>query len=89
MLTNHVVRLSSATGEIDRLVVRENAEIIEICTMEEYDAARRDGRIPVVIGFRRDSVLKVLVDLSVRTKHNGQYESVATGEAGRGGVGPG
>ena len=52
-----VVRLRSFTGIIERVVVREHAETIEVSSREEILGAARDGRPPTTVAFKRTDVV--------------------------------
>jgi hypothetical protein len=42
---------------LERVLVSVEDGVYFVCRDEEYDAARRDGREPVCIGFRREYIL--------------------------------
>jgi hypothetical protein len=52
-----MVRLLSYTGPIDRVVVEEIGDVLAVCRLEEYEAARRENRRPTTIGFKRRDVI--------------------------------
>lgn len=58
--SGQVVRLSSAEGAIDRVLVRDLGEVLLICRAEEYENARIERREPVSIGFPRKDLLSVV-----------------------------
>jgi hypothetical protein len=84
-----MVTLNSSQGEICRAVVEDLGEILVVCRVEELNAARREGRKPTVVGFKRTSVIDSEVDRLVHTKHTGQYEPVTESQADSGGRRPG
>ena len=88
LIKNQVVMLLSAHGIIKRFVVDDLGEIITICRLDERDAAAKDRRSPIVMGFKKSAVVEVCIDESEHTKHSGQYESVAGVKADSGGRRP-
>lgn len=57
-LTGCTVRLASAKGEIERVVVRDHGEVISVASTEEVADAERDGREPRSAGFRKSDVIR-------------------------------
>jgi hypothetical protein len=53
-----LVRLDSAQGLIDRVVVRVTPSVVMVCRPEEYEAAIREGRAPNAIGFRVSDIVE-------------------------------
>lgn len=52
------VRVRAYGGEIiTRRVVEVDGDIIVICRDDEYQAARREGREPVSVGFPRSAIV--------------------------------
>jgi len=52
-----VVRLRSSQGIISRVVVEDHGEIISVCKEEELDAAKREYRQPLTVGFKKGDFL--------------------------------
>ena len=40
------------------IVVRDLGDVIEVCSRDEIEDARRQNREPLTVGFRRESVAK-------------------------------
>lgn len=53
------VTLSSALGNIKRIVASVHGDILLVCRTEEYEAARLEDREPVCAGFRVSDVRKL------------------------------
>jgi len=51
-----VVTLRSAIGLIERVVVEDLGEVITVCRPEELAAARREGRSPNTVGFKKADI---------------------------------
>ena len=51
-------RFDSARGIVTLVVLGETKDVYLVCSPEEHDAARREGRSPRLIGFRRSDVVK-------------------------------
>ena len=51
------VRLRSAVAEIERVVVRDLGLVVLVCTPEEYQRAKDEGRVPAAAAFRRQDIL--------------------------------
>jgi hypothetical protein len=51
------VHLLSATGVIERTVVRDLGDILLVCLPREFEAAARESREPVAVGFRHEYVI--------------------------------
>jgi hypothetical protein len=81
IMQNQTVRLHSALGVIERVVVEDLGEILAVCREDELNNAIAEGRKPATVGFRKTSIVPFDVDKSVCTKHNGQYESPSTKQA--------
>ncbi len=48
------VRLEADGGEqIQRRLVRVDGDVLEVCRDEEWEAAEREGRSPITVGFKR------------------------------------
>lgn len=47
----------SATGEIQRTIVKDIGEVVLICRAEEYDLARSENRSPVSVGFKKVDII--------------------------------
>lgn len=52
-----VVRLASAHGPIERVVVLDYGDVISVCRQETYDEAMRLGCVPATAGFRKSAIL--------------------------------
>lgn len=52
------VTLNSALGEVERVVVEVLGDVLLVCRKEEYRTARREGRKPASIGFRRSDLVE-------------------------------
>ena len=46
--------------ELVRRLVEVRGQIVLICTQDEFEAARAEGRKPVCVGFKADKVLGVV-----------------------------
>lgn len=58
MKAGEMVRLRAYGGEeIVRYVLEVKGKIVIVCRQEEYEKARREGRIPVGVGFRLNDVI--------------------------------
>jgi hypothetical protein len=57
-----MVRLLSARGPIDRVVVDSFDGVLSIATVEEWEASRMEGRKPRTVGFRQRDVIECLPD---------------------------
>jgi hypothetical protein len=57
-LTGSIVTLRSSQGPIRRFVVEDRGDILVISRQEEVEAAKREGRAPATVGFKRSDVLK-------------------------------
>jgi alpha-D-ribose 1-methylphosphonate 5-phosphate C-P lyase len=53
------VRLSSAQGEVDRVVVEDRGDVVFVCREDEYEAAQKEGRQPIMVGFKRHDIVAV------------------------------
>jgi hypothetical protein len=51
------VTLLSNQGVIKRLVVEDLGEVLLVCLPEEYARARREGRKPMAVGFKRSDLI--------------------------------
>jgi len=58
--SGQVVRLSSAEGAIERVLVRDLGEVLLICRADEYESARIERREPVSIGFPKRDLISVI-----------------------------
>ncbi len=56
-LQNQLVKLLSAQGPIERVVVADLGEILLVCRPEERDRAMAEGREPRAIGFKRSDMI--------------------------------
>lgn len=57
-LTNKVVTVSCFGGSHAEVVVVEDlGAILVVCSKQELDSARAEGRDPATVGFTRESVL--------------------------------
>lgn len=54
-----VVTLDSAHGPIERKVIKIDGDVLVIARQEELRAAKKEGRKPLSVGFKRKSVLSV------------------------------
>lgn len=63
-LQNQIVRLLASGGEIDRVVVTDLGDVVTVCRVEELEAAKREGRKPLTVGFRKSSVVTVVGSLT-------------------------
>jgi hypothetical protein len=88
MLQLQTVTVDTFRGPMLLSVVEDLGDVLALTTPEEVDSARRDGRAPLVVGFKKADVITFYVDRTERTKHNGQYESIDEGAADPGGVRP-
>jgi len=58
MRQGDLVRLRGYEGqELVRRLVAVNGDILLICREEEYQAAQREERDPVCVGFRREDLI--------------------------------
>jgi hypothetical protein len=51
------VTLRSAHGNISRVAVKLLEDGVLVCRREEFDRAKKEGRPPVVVRFRRADIL--------------------------------
>jgi hypothetical protein len=56
-MKNQFIRLRSAKGEIHRVVIDVNGEMIAVCRQEELDASRLEHRPPHVSWFPMMDIL--------------------------------
>ncbi len=87
MIKSQQVTVDTLHGIRTLVVVEDLGDIVALSPVDEVEAARMAGRTPITVGFRKADIVGFDVDPSVRTKHNDQYEPVATGEADRGRLG--
>ena len=57
-----MVKLMSADGMIERVVVEDLGDVLAVCRRQEYEMARLEKREPVVVGFRRSMVVELQAD---------------------------
>lgn len=57
LLAGERVALSSFTGKLERIVVRDVGNVVYVCRPEEYERANQEAREPIVVGFKKDAVL--------------------------------
>ena len=50
--------VSSAAGPRRLIVVEDIGKIVLVCRQEEYDEAKKTGREPVTVGFKKVDVIK-------------------------------
>ena len=77
-MSYQTVRLRSSTGIIYRVIVADLGEVIAVCTIEEYEEAKRTGRSPITVGFKKASIEK-----DGNTDEHGQEGRAAGGRAPR------
>jgi hypothetical protein len=53
-----MVRLTSARGVIERVVVGDHGDIITVCTTEEWKQAKKENRAPFVAGFKKSDIIR-------------------------------
>ena len=58
MREGDLVRVKAYGGEeFVRRLVEVRGDVFLICRDEEYEAARREGREPVCVGFRKEDIV--------------------------------
>lgn len=50
------VTVNSACGKIDRIVVQDLGDVVLVTKKETYESAKKAGKEPVSIGFRKADV---------------------------------
>jgi len=53
------VTLSSLEGQIVRRVVEIRGDVVVVARDEELERAKKEGRTPLLVGFRAKDILKV------------------------------
>jgi len=60
MREGDLVRVKAYGGqELMRRLVEVRGDILLICRDEEYEAAQREGRQPVCVGFRKEDIIEM------------------------------
>ena len=58
MREGDLVRVKAYGGEqVTRRLVAVRGDVLLICRDEEYEAAQREGRQPVCVGFHKEDVI--------------------------------
>lgn len=57
MTKNQIVKLNSARGVIERVVVEDFGNVITVCTEEELEQAQAEHRQPFVAGFKKTDII--------------------------------
>ena len=57
-MENHMVKLNSYHGVIERVVVDDRGDVVSVCTADELKAAQIEGRPPRVVGFKKSDLVK-------------------------------
>jgi hypothetical protein len=58
MRDGDLVRVKAYGGEeLVRRLVEVRGDVVLICRDEEYEAARREGRHPVCVGFHKEDII--------------------------------
>jgi hypothetical protein len=52
IISGQELNLNSSQGVIVRTVAEVMGDVVLVCRKEEYKRARREGRVPLSIGFR-------------------------------------
>lgn len=58
MQRGQVVTLDARFGEIQRVIVEDLGQILLVCRKDEFQAAEKEGRIPIAIGFPKEAIIK-------------------------------
>ena len=58
MSKNNIITLRSSQGLIRRVMVRDLGEVVLVCREEEIIAAKKEHREPILVGFKKEDVIK-------------------------------
>lgn len=59
LITGSKILVRAFDGKVlERIVVADQGEVVIITKEEEYDAARREGREPLAVGFKKKDIIQ-------------------------------
>jgi hypothetical protein len=58
MKIGQAVKVKIYEGESTLIVAGLNGDHVNLCTQEEYESARKDGRQPILVGFSVADVIR-------------------------------
>jgi hypothetical protein len=77
MTVGNEVIVKASTGNVRLILAEDRGDVLLLCGSDEWQAAKREARVPISIGFRRSDLV---LDTAERLKHNIQYEPAEHGQ---------
>jgi hypothetical protein len=64
MESGQIVKLRVYDGEASLVIVHKTDTHVNVCTPEEYEAAKRENREPVLVGFPLTDIIEETKELA-------------------------